>query len=75
MSENLNIVMFSDHGMSEIINLIELDKHINLTDLIKVLDVGPVVSLWPKPSKFEEVSFYLWDINECSRQIKLLLKW
>ncbi|XP_063045416.1 glycerophosphocholine cholinephosphodiesterase ENPP6-like [Engraulis encrasicolus] len=55
MRENLNIVMFSDHGMSEITNLIELDKHINLTDLIKVLDVGPVVSLWPKPSKFEEI--------------------
>ncbi|KAL2077673.1 hypothetical protein ACEWY4_027177 [Coilia grayii] len=55
MSDNLNIIMFSDHGMSEITNLIELDKHINLSDIIKVLDVGPVVSLWPKREKFEEI--------------------
>ncbi|XP_076148994.1 glycerophosphocholine cholinephosphodiesterase ENPP6-like [Alosa pseudoharengus] len=55
MSSDLNIVMFSDHGMSEITNLIELDKHINLSDVIKVLDIGPVVSLWPKQEKFKEI--------------------
>ncbi|XP_041930543.1 glycerophosphocholine cholinephosphodiesterase ENPP6-like isoform X1 [Alosa sapidissima] len=60
MSKVLNIVMFSDHGMSEITNLIELDKHINLSDVIKVLDIGPVVSLWPKQEKFEEVRSSFW---------------
>ncbi|XP_062380984.1 glycerophosphocholine cholinephosphodiesterase ENPP6-like [Sardina pilchardus] len=55
LSDVLNIVMFSDHGMSEITNLIELDKHINLADVIKVLEVGPVVSLWPKEEKVEEI--------------------
>ncbi|XP_062380830.1 glycerophosphocholine cholinephosphodiesterase ENPP6-like [Sardina pilchardus] len=55
MSDVLNIVMFSDHGMSEITNLIELDKHINLSDVFMVLDVGPVMSLWPKEEKFEEI--------------------
>ncbi|XP_062380236.1 glycerophosphocholine cholinephosphodiesterase ENPP6-like [Sardina pilchardus] len=55
MSSDLNIVMFSDHGMSEITNIIELDKHIDLSDVIKVLDISPVVSLWPKQEKFEEI--------------------
>ncbi|XP_031413957.1 glycerophosphocholine cholinephosphodiesterase ENPP6-like [Clupea harengus] len=55
MSNDLNVVMFSDHGMTEITNVIELDKHINLSDIIKVLDLGPVVSLWPKQAKFEEI--------------------
>ncbi|XP_041930546.1 glycerophosphocholine cholinephosphodiesterase ENPP6-like [Alosa sapidissima] len=55
MSNVLNVILFSDHSMLEITNLIELDKHINLSDVIKVLEVGPVVSLWPKQEKFEEI--------------------
>ncbi|XP_041930779.1 glycerophosphocholine cholinephosphodiesterase ENPP6-like [Alosa sapidissima] len=58
MAGNLNVIMFSDHGMTDIKwmeKVIELDHFINMSDVIKMMDRGPVVSLWPKQDKFEEI--------------------
>ncbi|KAI4904913.1 hypothetical protein NFI96_033160, partial [Prochilodus magdalenae] len=58
MQDELNVIMFSDHGMTEIKwmeKVIELETYINMSDIIKMMDRGPVVSLWPKEAKFEEV--------------------
>lgn len=58
MVEQLNVVLFSDHGMTEIQwmeKVVELDKYINMSDITKMMDRGAVVSLWPKDNKFEEV--------------------
>ncbi|TRY89819.1 hypothetical protein DNTS_018567 [Danionella cerebrum] len=58
MREEINVVMFSDHGMTQIKwmeKVIELDKCIEMSNIIKIMDRGPVVSLWPKLDKFEEV--------------------
>ncbi|XP_030622286.1 glycerophosphocholine cholinephosphodiesterase ENPP6 [Chanos chanos] len=55
---DLNIIVFSDHGMTEIQwmeKIIELELYINMSDIMKMMDRGPVVSLWPKQAKFEEV--------------------
>ncbi|CAB1325127.1 unnamed protein product [Coregonus sp. 'balchen'] len=54
----LNVIMFSDHGMTEIKwmeKVIELVTYINMSDVVKMMDRGPVVSLWPKQAKYEEV--------------------
>ncbi|KAM7417034.1 hypothetical protein PAMA_016918 [Pampus argenteus] len=58
MVKELNIVLFSDHGMTKIQwmeKVIELDKYINMSDIIKMMDRGPVVSLWPKDYKYQQV--------------------
>ncbi|XP_061757620.1 glycerophosphocholine cholinephosphodiesterase ENPP6 [Nerophis ophidion] len=58
MVNKINIVMFSDHGMTKIDwmeKVIELDKYINMSDVVKMLDKGPVVSLWVKGDKFQQV--------------------
>lgn len=58
MENNLNILLFSDHGMTKIQwmeKVIELDKYIDMSSIIKVMDRGPVVSLWPKEDKSDEV--------------------
>ncbi|KAM4621783.1 glycerophosphocholine cholinephosphodiesterase ENPP6 isoform 2-T2 [Polymixia lowei] len=58
MADQLNIVMFSDHGMTQLHwmeKVIELDKYINMSDIVKMMDRGPVVNLWPKHNKFQEV--------------------
>lgn len=58
MVNQLNIVLFSDHGMTKIQwmeKVIELDKYINMSDIVKMMDRGPVVSLWPKDNKYQEV--------------------
>lgn len=58
MENKLNIVLFSDHGMTKIHwmeKVIELDKYINMSDIVKMMDKGPVVSLWPKDNKYQEV--------------------
>ncbi|XP_044537597.1 glycerophosphocholine cholinephosphodiesterase ENPP6 [Gracilinanus agilis] len=54
----LNVILFSDHGMTDIFwmdKVIELKEHINLEDLLQMKDQGPVVSLWPAPGKYSEV--------------------
>lgn len=58
MVKQLNIVLFSDHGMTKIQwmeKVIELDKYINMSDIVKMMDRGPVVSLWPKNNKYQQV--------------------
>uniref|UniRef100_A0A8C9S486 glycerophosphocholine cholinephosphodiesterase n=1 Tax=Scleropages formosus TaxID=113540 RepID=A0A8C9S486_SCLFO len=58
MQDNLNVIIFSDHGMTEIQwmeKVIELKSYINMSDIIKMMDRGPVVSLWPNPAKSEAV--------------------
>ncbi|XP_024118485.2 glycerophosphocholine cholinephosphodiesterase ENPP6-like [Oryzias melastigma] len=58
MEEQLNVLMFSDHGMTKIQwmeKVIELDKFIHMADILKMMDRGPVVSLWPKSFKYQEV--------------------
>lgn len=58
MANKLNIILFSDHGMTKIQwmeKIIELDKHINMSDIVKTMDRGAVVSLWPKDDKYQKV--------------------
>ncbi|XP_077433192.1 glycerophosphocholine cholinephosphodiesterase ENPP6 [Vanacampus margaritifer] len=58
MLNQVNIVLFSDHGMTKIEwmdKVIELDKYINMADIVKMMDRGPVVSLWVKAENFQQV--------------------
>ena len=58
MGDKLNVMLFSDHGMTKIQwmeRVIELDKYINMSDIVKMMDRGVVVSLWPKHNKHQEV--------------------
>ncbi|XP_065814789.1 glycerophosphocholine cholinephosphodiesterase ENPP6 isoform X2 [Labrus bergylta] len=58
MEQQLNVVLFSDHGMMKLQwmeKVIELDKHINMSHIRKMLDRGPVVSLWPEESRYQHV--------------------
>ncbi|XP_073075281.1 glycerophosphocholine cholinephosphodiesterase ENPP6 isoform X1 [Manis javanica] len=58
LQDNLNVIIFSDHGMADIFwmdKVIELDKYISLNDLQQMKDRGPVVSLWPAPGRHTEV--------------------
>lgn len=59
MEERLNIVLFSDHGMTNVQlmeKVIELDKFVNMSDVLKMMDRGAVVSVWPQDGKHREVS-------------------
>uniref|UniRef100_A0A3Q2QBX1 glycerophosphocholine cholinephosphodiesterase n=1 Tax=Fundulus heteroclitus TaxID=8078 RepID=A0A3Q2QBX1_FUNHE len=54
----LNVLLFSDHGMAKIQwmeKVIELDKFIDMSDVLKIMDRGPVVSLWPKNTTYQKV--------------------
>ncbi|XP_056625472.1 glycerophosphocholine cholinephosphodiesterase ENPP6-like [Triplophysa dalaica] len=66
MRDEINVVLFSDHGMTELKwmeKVIELDKYISMSSIIKMMDRGPVVSLWPKEDKFEEIYQNLSKVN------------
>ncbi|XP_067838667.1 glycerophosphocholine cholinephosphodiesterase ENPP6 isoform X2 [Heptranchias perlo] len=58
LQKDLNVILFSDHGMTNISwmeKVIELDKYINMSDVLTMMDRGSVVSLWPKEGKLNEV--------------------
>ncbi|XP_066488316.1 glycerophosphocholine cholinephosphodiesterase ENPP6 [Tiliqua scincoides] len=58
LQNDLNVILFSDHGMTDIHwmeKVIELRNCINMSDVIQVKDRGPVVSLWPIKEKELEV--------------------
>ncbi|XP_003221658.2 glycerophosphocholine cholinephosphodiesterase ENPP6 isoform X1 [Anolis carolinensis] len=58
LENNLNVMLFSDHGMTDIdwmTKLIELRNCINMSDVIQLKDRGPVVSLWPAKDKEFEI--------------------
>ncbi|XP_021075503.2 ectonucleotide pyrophosphatase/phosphodiesterase family member 6 [Mus pahari] len=58
LQHDLNVILFSDHGMTDIFwmdKVIELSNYISLDDLQQVKDRGPVVSLWPAPGKHSEI--------------------
>uniref|UniRef100_A0A1A8IM61 glycerophosphocholine cholinephosphodiesterase n=1 Tax=Nothobranchius kuhntae TaxID=321403 RepID=A0A1A8IM61_NOTKU len=58
MEKRLNVMLFSDHGMTKIKwmeKVIELDKYIHMSDIVKMMDRGPVVSLWTKNNTYQKV--------------------
>ncbi|KAM9741469.1 glycerophosphocholine cholinephosphodiesterase ENPP6 [Menidia menidia] len=58
LENQLNVLLFSDHGMTKIHwmeKVIELEMYIHMSDIGKMMDRGPVVNLWPKENKYNEV--------------------
>ncbi|KAM4706410.1 glycerophosphocholine cholinephosphodiesterase ENPP6 [Discoglossus pictus] len=58
LQNEVNVILFSDHGMTDIFwmdKVIELNKYIDMNDIIQQKDRGPVVSLWPAEGKHSKV--------------------
>ncbi|KAM4052186.1 glycerophosphocholine cholinephosphodiesterase ENPP6 [Anomaloglossus baeobatrachus] len=58
LKDKVNVILFSDHGMTDIFwmeKVIELEKYIDFNDILQIKDKGPVVSLWPVEGKHAEV--------------------
>ncbi|XP_056407666.1 glycerophosphocholine cholinephosphodiesterase ENPP6 isoform X2 [Hyla sarda] len=58
LNDKVNVIMFSDHGMTDIFwmeKVIELRNYIDLNDILQIKDRGPVVSLWPAEGKHNKV--------------------
>ena len=58
--KNINLVMFSDHGMAQKVEgnaLIDVLKSINEDDIKKAhgSKAGPVLYIWPEDGKLDEV--------------------
>ncbi|KAM5193227.1 glycerophosphocholine cholinephosphodiesterase ENPP6 isoform 2-T2 [Mantella aurantiaca] len=73
LKDDVNIILFSDHGMTDIFwmdKVIELQNYIDFNDILQMKDRGPVVSLWPvegKLSKSKEKLPY-WNNGTLSKQ-------
>ncbi|XP_029439982.1 ectonucleotide pyrophosphatase/phosphodiesterase family member 6 isoform X2 [Rhinatrema bivittatum] len=58
LQNDLNVVLFSDHGMTDIYwmeKVVELVNYINMSDILQMKDRGPVVNLWPVEGKHPEI--------------------
>ncbi|XP_076092650.1 glycerophosphocholine cholinephosphodiesterase ENPP6-like isoform X2 [Mytilus galloprovincialis] len=56
LEKNTNVVIFSDHGMTEISEsrTIDISDHIGSVDVIAVEDKGAVCSIWPREGKIDK---------------------
>ncbi|XP_063806434.1 glycerophosphocholine cholinephosphodiesterase ENPP6 isoform X2 [Pseudophryne corroboree] len=66
LKDSLNIILFSDHGMTDISwmeKLIDLRNYIDFNDILQMKDRGPVVSLWPVEDKLSKVYDQLKDVQ------------
>ncbi|XP_044153377.1 glycerophosphocholine cholinephosphodiesterase ENPP6 [Bufo gargarizans] len=66
LKDKVNVVLFSDHGMTDIYwmdKVIELEKYINFNDILQMKDRGPVVSLWPAVGQHTKVYNQLKDVQ------------
>ncbi|GCC26959.1 glycerophosphocholine cholinephosphodiesterase ENPP6 isoform X1 [Chiloscyllium punctatum] len=67
LQNELNVILFSDHGMTDIFwteKVIELDKYIKMSDVLNMMDRGPIVSLWPQEGKLNELYSNLKKVKE-----------
>lgn len=57
MEDKVNIIIFSDHGMTEVSEsrTIDISDHIGSTDVEAVCDKGPICCIWPKEGKLDKV--------------------
>uniref|UniRef100_A0A6J0UE90 glycerophosphocholine cholinephosphodiesterase n=1 Tax=Pogona vitticeps TaxID=103695 RepID=A0A6J0UE90_9SAUR len=73
LQNDLNVILFSDHGMTDISwtdKLIELRNCINMSDVIQIKDRGPVVSLWPAKDKELEIYNKLKNVQHMAVYLK-----
>ncbi|KAJ7326775.1 hypothetical protein JRQ81_016534 [Phrynocephalus forsythii] len=73
LQNDLNVILFSDHGMTDISwtdKVIELRNCINMTDVILIKDRGPVVSLWPAKGKELEIYNKLKNVQHMAVYMK-----
>ncbi|XP_071153575.1 glycerophosphocholine cholinephosphodiesterase ENPP6-like [Mytilus edulis] len=65
LEDKVNIVIFSDHGMTEISEsrTIDISDHIGYADVEAVRDKGAVCSIWPREGKVEKVYSNLRQMN------------
>ncbi|XP_068125016.1 glycerophosphocholine cholinephosphodiesterase ENPP6 isoform X2 [Hyperolius riggenbachi] len=69
LKDDLNIILFSDHGMTDIFwmdKVIELQNYIEFSDIVQMKDRGPVVSLWPVEGKLSKVYSQLKGVQHMS---------
>lgn len=57
LQDKVNIVIFSDHGMTEISEnkTIDISSYLNADDIETIKDKGPVCNIWPKEGKLDKV--------------------
>ncbi|CAH2300396.1 Ectonucleotide pyrophosphatase phosphodiesterase family member 6 [Pelobates cultripes] len=69
LQSDLNVILFSDHGMTDIYwmdKVIELVTYIDLNDITQLKDRGAVVSVWPAEGKEDKVYNQLKSIEHAN---------
>ncbi|XP_063316070.1 glycerophosphocholine cholinephosphodiesterase ENPP6 [Pelobates fuscus] len=69
LQSDLNVILFSDHGMTDIYwmdKVIELVTYIDLNDITQLKDRGAVVSVWPAEGKEDKIYNQLQSIEHAN---------
>lgn len=55
MEDDVNIMIFSDHGMTNVTKTVNITDALDLEDIHVILPELPYVSIWPLEGKLEKV--------------------
>lgn len=59
LHDDVNIMIFSDHGMTNITKMVNITEAIELNDIKVIFSPVPYVSIWPMDGKLDKVSYFL----------------
>lgn len=58
LEDDVNIVIFSDHGMINISKIVNITDAINISDIKIIFQEPSYISIWPEEGKLDKVSIH-----------------
>lgn len=53
--DDVSLMVFSDHGMANIQETVDLSKTLDMDDMTALIPEGTTVKIWPKPGLIDKV--------------------
>lgn len=71
LDKDVNIMIFSDHGMANVTKTVDITNAFDTEDIKVLLPEVPYVSIWPMEGKLEKVCIF---VPQIYRSIRLSIK-
>lgn len=55
LNDDVNIIVFSDHGMTNLTQIVNITDVLNMSDIKVIFQEPPYVTIWPEEGQLEKV--------------------
>lgn len=55
LDDDVNIIVFSDHGMTNLSQIVNITDALNMSDIKFIFQEPPYVTIWPEEGQLEKV--------------------